>query len=248
MARDPVGVGAVEDRLPGEARRGVALRRQHVRLLTAVLSAPLVMAVRVGRRHDRAEPAVVERVGVRHVGDEAEVLLQVVARRERVAAGAVVGAGDEAVEATAVVLMAPAVPAVVGVLELAALEVGGQPVRRHHVAAGVGVAEAGVLGVGLRVPAEVVVKTAVLHHEHDEGVDRQVLRLRQVVAADPVLGGLGDQLLGRQHRGEAGRAREERRLGEELAPPKGALRVLGRLALELTLVGELSPPREVRMV
>ena len=57
-------------------------------------------------------------------GDEAEVLLEVVAGGERVAAGPVRVALHEAVHPAAAVLVAAAVPGVVGVAEGAALEVG----------------------------------------------------------------------------------------------------------------------------
>ena len=68
----------------------------------------------------------------------------------------------------------PPVPGVVGVGVGAALEVGRQPVGFERLPGGVGVGEARLATVGPRQPAEVVVEGAVLHHQHDDRVERQV--------------------------------------------------------------------------
>jgi hypothetical protein len=90
---------------------------------------------------------------------------------EHVALGA-----QEAVHLAAVDLGPPAVPRVVGVEEPAALVVVDQAVGRKRVSVGVGEAQAGLAPVGSRQPAQVVVERAVLHHQHDERVDREVPR------------------------------------------------------------------------
>ena len=170
-------LGAVEDRLPGEPRPLLGLRRQDGLTSAAVLRPPLIVAVGVGGGHDRAEPAVIQRVGLGRVGEERHVALHVVAGRERVAAGARRVSLHEAVHLAVVVLVAPPVPGVVGIAEVAALKVGGQAVGGDRVAVGVRVGEPRVLAVGVRMPAEVVVEGAVLHHQDDEGVDGHVAGL-----------------------------------------------------------------------
>jgi hypothetical protein len=62
-----------------------------------------------------------------------------------------------------------------------------------------------------------VVERAVLHHQHDERVDRQVARRGQVRAALGA-GGLGHDRVGRERRRErGGEAAGDRRALEELA-------------------------------
>ena len=85
------------------------------------------------------EEAVIELEAVGGVGDEAEVLLEVVAGGEAVAAVALLVALHEALHLAPPPLVAAAVPGVIGVAERAALEVGRQVMRRDRLALGVGV-------------------------------------------------------------------------------------------------------------
>jgi len=96
------------------------------------------------------------------------------------------GAGDEAVAAALVELPARREP--VGGERLAVLVGEGQP---------------GVARVGPFQPAEVVVEGAVLHHQHDDGVDRHLARAGQAHAG-LALGRLGEERVGREGPGEAG--------------------------------------------
>ena len=133
--------------------------------------------------------------------------------------------------------MAPAVPAVVGIAERAALEVRRQPVGGERLrAVEARVAQPVVDRVGARVPAEVVVEGAVLHHQDDEGVDRQLARAREM-GPRRVLGRLGDQGLGREQARHPGEPGERRGPAEEVAP---AQHVLPRSLLELL------DPRRIR--
>jgi hypothetical protein len=118
-------------------------------------------------------------------------VLRVVAGRELVAPRALLVALGEAVHLPVVPLEAPAVPGVVGVAEVAPLEVGREAVGLHALALAVDVREAAVAGVRVRVPAKVVVERAVLHHQDDEGVDRDLPRVRQ--GATAATRRLGDQ-------------------------------------------------------
>ncbi len=197
------------------------------------------MAVRVRRGHDRAEVAVVERVGVRGPGQEADVLALVVADRELVRSRALLVALKEAVHLAAVVLVAAAVPAVVGIAKATALEVGREVMRGMAGAVEPGIGEAGVLGVGGGVPAEVVIEGAVLHHQDDERVDRQVARLRERLSRRP-LGRLGDQRLRRQHGRHPGQPGDRCRALEELAPAQVLVAILGLEALADAGVGVLA--------
>ncbi len=149
-----------------------------------------VLAVGIGRGQDRAEEAVEGGEGASHGGHERQVLLGVVADRE----GVVAAGAQEAVHTAAVHLVAAALPGVVGVGMGAALEVGGEPVGRVRIAGGVAVDEPSLPAVGPRQPAEVMVEGAVLHHQHDDRVERQVARAGHV---DPeALVRLGEKRVG----------------------------------------------------
>ena len=189
-----------------------------------------VLAVGQRAGHQRAVEVVEggERLG--RVLDEAEVALAVVADRELVVAGL-----EEAVHRAAVELVAPALPRVVGVGVAAALPVGRQAVGRVRVALEVGVGQARLAAVGVGHPAEVVVEGPVLHHQHDERVDRQVARRREVLAPLP-LGRLGDERLGRQHARQADGAGGHRRALQELAAAHG---LVGRRLLETLELGRI---------
>jgi hypothetical protein len=112
------------------------------------------------------------------MGDEGDVALRVVAGGELVAPRALLVPLREAVHLAAVPLEAPAVPGVVGIAEVAPLEVGREAMGLDAIALPVDVGEAAIAGVRVRVPAEVVVEGAVLHHQDDEGVDRDLPRAR----------------------------------------------------------------------
>ena len=194
-----------------------------------------VLAVRIGRGQDRAEEAVEGRELAGHGRDEGQVLLGVVADRE-----GVVGAGaQEAVHAAAVELLAAALPGVVGVGVGAALEIRREPVGVMHATLPVGVDEPVLATVGPGQPAEVVVEGAVLHHQHDEGVDRQVARCRHRLARPP--GRLGEDRLGAERRDEAGgEAAAHRGTLKELPAAKeragsAALDLLGYLGIALVV-------------
>ena len=152
-----------------------------------------VLAVRVGRGEQRAEEAVEGGELARHRGDERQVLFAVVADREHV----VFARAQEAVHAAAVELVPPPVPGVVGIGMGAALPVGGEAVGFELLPGGVGVGEARLATVGPRQPAEVVVEGAVLHHQHDDRVERQVLRVGDVDAVAG--GGLAEDHVGAEH-------------------------------------------------
>jgi hypothetical protein len=159
------------------------------------------------------------------VAEEGQVLLRVVADRE----GVVVARAQEAVHRAAVHLRPPALPRVVRVRVVAALEVGGEAGGLVRLAGPVDVGEPRLPAVGAREPAEVVVERAVLHHQDDEGVDRQVARGGQRRAA-LLARGLGHERLGVQDGSEpGGKARRDRGALEELA---AAVVRLGRGRLE----------------
>src|SRR3954451_6591368 len=127
----------------------------------------------------------------------------------------------------------------VRILEGAALEVRGKGVRRVLGAVVVRIAEPGVLGVGARVPAEVVIERAVLLHEDDEVVDRHVRRARERgrgLHASRV----ADESVDRPRAGDAGHPRESRRLGDELATTHG---IVGH---GVTTVSQLKTPSSTR--
>ncbi len=220
----PLGEHQVPDRQPPvEAAPGRP--EQHVLHLgvgldPARLSRVHVLAVRPGRAEQRAEVAVVQREGVRDRWQERDVPLVVVAERE-----VVVGGFPEAVQRAAVVLPAPALPGVVGVLEGAALEVRRERVGRMLVPVVIGIGEAGVLRVGVGMPAEVVIEGAVLLHEDDEGVDRHVRRARQP-AHGLGLRGPAEQRLGGQRGRQARRPGQHGGLGQELAAAQVVLGLL----------------------
>jgi hypothetical protein len=110
------------------------------------------------------------------------------------------------------------------------------------------VAQPAVLPVGARVPAEVVVEGAVLHHQHDEGVDRDVLRARQRPRPGRDLRGLGDQGLARQRARHPREAGERRRAGEELPPAEVGIAIVGLEALAPLRVGKLAAGKARRVV
>ena len=181
-------------------------------LLPPALGRPLVVAVGVGRGQDRAEPAVVERVGLGGRVDVGQFALVEVGQRELVGVGAL--------RQEASVELGPArVPAVPGVGVAAALVLRSPRAERLEVPRrdllSLRVREVLVLdAVGLvREPAEVVVERAVLHAEHHEVVDLDVARARQPVA--PGLAASAASLsstTGRQRR----HPREPRRVGGPL--------------------------------
>ena len=143
---------------------------------------------------------------------ELDVALVVVGQREHVVAAAL---GEEAVAQ----LPAALLPPVAGIGVAAALPLGleRRRVPRRDLLAGGGVEEALVLlAVGRVDPAEVVVERPVLHHHHDDVVDRHVAGARE--GAPLRGGGLGDQGSGGERGGEprgGGGARQE------LAPAQG---------------------------
>jgi len=93
----------------------------------------------------------------------------------------------------------------------------------------VDVGEPRLAAVGARQPAQVVVERPVLHHQHDERVDRHVARARQLDLA-LLAPRFGDQRVGVEHRAEpGGQARRDRGSLQEVA----ALQVLvGRVGGE----------------
>ena len=167
-----------------------------------------------------------------------EVALVVVAERELV-----VGAGQEAVRlaarvgARAAELLAAVVPAVAGVGVAAALPLGraerrrvpGGDARVAVVRVRVGAA---LHGVGVRQPAEVVVEGPVLHHQHDEVVDRHVARGGKLRRERLAAGGLAEEQVQRQRRGGADRAGGVGAAPQEVAAPHRRLGGGGHVALE----------------
>ena len=221
-----------EDRRVGEAA-GVfgGLEGEGVVLHPVGLGRVHVLAVRVGRGEQRAEEAVEGGEFLRRRGDEGQVLLGVVADREDV----VFARAQEAVHVAAVELVPPPFPGVVGIGVRAALPVGGEPVRFEGLAGGVGVGEARLAAVGPGQPTEVMVEGAVLHHQHDDRVERHVLRAGDI---DPVGGRrlredrVGTEDARHPHRQAAGQGGAL----EELAPAHEAvgvdrLEALGRLGV-----------------
>ena len=202
----------------------VGLRRVHV------------LAVGVGRRQQRAEEAVERRERRRDLRDERQVVPLVVADREDV----VVARPQEAVHLAVVELRPPAAPRVVGVRVRAALEVAVEPVRGERPAGAVHVRQPGLHAVGARQPPEVVVEGAVLHHQHDERVDREVARRGQRGGAALGGGRLADEPVRvQQHRRAGAEARERRGALEELAAAQVAVGVLGGQALGLARVTQV---------
>ena len=172
-----------------------------------------VLPIGIGRGEQRAEEAIERGERLGHVRGERQIGLVVVADREHVALGA-----QEPVHPAAVELGPAAVPGVVGVEEPAALVVVGEPVVAYVRPSTVGEAQAGLAAVGSGQPAEVVVERPVLHHQHDERVDRQVARRGD--GPHPLAPSrLGDDRVRIEHEphpgGEPGRAR---RALEEVAP------------------------------
>jgi hypothetical protein len=107
---------------------------------------------------------------------------------------------------------------VIGILEGAALEIRSEVMRRVLVALVVRVGQAGVLPVGVRVPAEVVIEGAVLLHQHDEGVDGHVRGARERGRRlNPAR--VAHQRIHRPCARYTGYARHGRGLGEELPSP-----------------------------
>ena len=174
--------GTSSRRAPGTARRRSSRRARplvgqpvpdgrHRRRRRRVVGpvgpgAVLVEAVRVGLGEGGREVPVERRPVRRGVTVEPEVGLRVVADRELV----VLPRAQPPVAATAVVLHAAALERVVRVRVRTALVVG-QVVRAPGDAVAVDVREAGLLAVGAREPAQVVVEGAVLHHQHHDVVD-----------------------------------------------------------------------------
>jgi hypothetical protein len=134
------------------------------------------------------------------------------------------------------VRLAAALEAVRRVLVAATLVVRlrAQVPRRVQLALIVLVLEARLHSVHLRHPAEVVVERAVLHHQHDERVDREVARTRKRLAALAV-GRLRDEHV-RVERGRHARREARGRGGalEELPPAQVLVRrLVGKLLREL---------------
>ena len=177
-----------------------------------------VLAVGIRRREQRAEETVERGERLGHVRGEWQVGLGVVADREHVALRA-----QEAVHPAAVELGPPALPRVIGIEEAAALVVVAQPVGRMRLALAVGESQARLSPVGAGQPPEVVVERPVLHHQHDERVDRQVPGRRNLVRALPARR-LGHDRVGLEHQPEACRQPGRHRGPlQELAP--GVIRV-----------------------
>ena len=224
-----------------------AARRQRVVLVAVGLRRVHVLAVGIRRGQQRAEEAVVGGEGLGGGGDEGQVVLRVVADRERV----VVARAQEAVHGAAVDLGAPAVPRVVGVVEGAALEVGRQAVGGERLPIVRRVGEPVLAPVGPGQPAQVVVEGPVLHHQHHEGVDGEVARGGQRRAALPARR-LRHEHVGRQHRRHArGQARGHRGALQELAPAqvrlgRGAGEALRRFGIALVVHGPTAFYRTAR--
>src|SRR5205807_2625357 len=117
----------------------------------------------------------------------------------------------------------------VGIVERAALEVGRQQMGLVRHAVLVGERESRLASIGVGQPAQVVVERAVLHHQHDKRVDRQVPRAGKVNAG----------LLSSRLRDERARAEHCRETTGEAGRQRGALKELPPLQV---LVGRL--PRE----
>ena len=110
----------------------------------------------------------------------------------------------------------------VGIRKAATLEIWRERMGRVLLAVLVGVMQPLVLAVGAREPPEVMVEGAVLHHQHDEGVDGDVAGAREAVLGLN-LRRLGDEGLGREHRRQSGEPRQAGGAREELATPYTAV-------------------------
>ena len=204
--------------LSGKPELSVRRERQRVVHHPVGLARVHVLAVRIRRGEQRAEEAVERGKRLGHVRGERQVRLGVVADREHVALRA-----QEAVHPPAVEFGPPALPRVIGIEEAAPLVVVAQPVGRVRLALSVGEREPRLATVGTGKPPEVVVERPVLHHQHDERVDRQVARGRDLVRALPARR-LGHDRVGIEHQPEPGRQpRRHRGALEELTP--GVVRV-----------------------
>ena len=128
-----------------------------------------VLAVGIGRGEQRAEEAVEGGEVPRRRGDERQVLLGVVADREDV----VLAGLQEAVHAPAVELVRPPPRSGRGRGRRSPGS-RGQAVGLVLLPRGVRVGEPRLAPVGAGQPAEVVVEGAVLHHQHDDRVEREV--------------------------------------------------------------------------
>jgi hypothetical protein len=131
-----------------------------------------------GLGEDRAVVAVERGEARGELVEERPVAALVVADREPVAVGA-----QPAVHRAAGVLDASALPAVIGIEVVAALESDrrGQRERRVQDAGGVGVAQAGLPAVGAGQPAEQMVEAAILHHHDHDVLDAGELGQRQQI-------------------------------------------------------------------
>jgi len=132
---------------------------------TVGLTGMLVDPVRKGGPQDRAEVAV-ERCPLGHrATQEGEVLLAVVADRERIVDA------EPAVAAAAVVLHTPALVRMVRIRVTASLEIRSEGIGWVAHAGRIEVAEPGLPSVGIRQPSEEMVERTVLHHHDDDVLD-----------------------------------------------------------------------------
>src|SRR2546427_5483552 len=125
----------------------------------------LVDPIRKGRPEDRTEIAI-ERCPLRHrATQEGEILLSVVAYRERIVDA------EPAVARTAVVLHPPTGIGVVGILVAASLEIRRERIRGVARAAGLDVGGAGLPPIGVGQPSQKVIERPVLHHHYYDMLD-----------------------------------------------------------------------------
>ena len=165
---------AVEDRHL-QVRRALASRRREEPARVDVGGrGQLVEAVGPGRPHQRAVVGVEKRVATGQSAEDRHLRLFVVADRELVAGELGL---EPPVALAVVVVLDHSLPGVVRVLVAARLGVGAERGGVEGAALVAGEAQAGLLAVHSRHPAEQVVERAVLHHQHDDGVERSLGRV-----------------------------------------------------------------------